>query len=53
MALVNCKVELKSKWTNHCVLSAAVDDKESANSNNIIFTINDTNSYVPVVSKRQ
>ena len=42
MPLINCKVELKLNWTNHCVLSAAGADNADANSNNIIFTIKDT-----------
>ena len=32
MPLINCKVELKYRWTNHCVLSVAGTD--SANGNN-------------------
>ena len=39
MPLINCKVELKLKFTNYCVLSAADADINDANSNNIIFTI--------------
>ena len=39
MLLINCKVELKLKWMNHCVLSAAGAGNDDANSNNIIFTI--------------
>ena len=47
---INCKIELKLKWTNYCVLSAS--DKDNANSalNNIIFTIKDTKLYVRVVT---
>ena len=48
MPLIICKVELKLKWTNHYVLSAAVADNDDANSN-IIFSIKDTKLYVPVV----
>ena len=50
MTLVNCKVELKLKWTKYCVLSAAGNDNEianAANANRIIFTIKDTKLYVP------
>ena len=43
MPLINCKVELKLRWTKQCVLSSA------GNGNNIIFTIKDT-KYVPVVA---
>ena len=42
MPLINCKIELKFRWTNHCALSANGDDNDDANSNNIIFTMNDT-----------
>ena len=42
MPLINCKVELKFRWTNHCAFSANGDDSDDANSNNIIFTMNDT-----------
>ena len=43
--LINCKLELKLKWTKYSVLSAAGNENninEDANVNNIIFTINDT-----------
>ena len=41
MILINCKIELKLKWTKYCLLSAAGADN-NANSNNIISTIKDT-----------
>ena len=53
MLIVNCKVELKLKWS--CVLSAAAVANVNGNNNgnfngkNIIFTIKDTKLYVPVV----
>ena len=50
MPLINCKVELKLTWKNHCVLSANGNDNADANSNNIIFTIKDTKSHVPVIT---
>ena len=50
MPLINCKVELKLKWTKNCVLSAASNDNTNANPNNIIFTIKDTKLYVSVVT---
>ena len=50
MPLINCKVELKLKWTKYCVLFAAEVDNNDANSNNIIFIIKDTKLYVPVVT---
>ena len=53
MPLINCKVELKLKWTKYCVLSPASNDNnvdENANANNIIFTIKGTKLYVPIVT---
>ena len=51
MPLSNCKVELKLKWAKYCVLSAAgADDVNNRDSNYIVFTINDTKLYVPVVT---
>ena len=43
MPLINCKVELKLKWTKYCGLTAAGADNTDANPNNITFTIKDTN----------
>ena len=43
-------MELKLKWTNHCVLSANDNDNSDADPNNIIFTIQDTKLYVPIVT---
>ena len=47
MPLVNCKVELKLKWTKFCVLPAGGNDNLNDNdidnkSNNIVFAIKDT-----------
>ena len=53
MPLVNCKVELKLRWTKYYVLSvlgAVSADDNGVNSNNIIFTIKDTKLYVPAVA---
>ena len=50
MLLINCKVELKLKWTNHCILSVNGNDNNDANSSNISFTIKGTKLYVPVVT---
>ena len=36
MPLINCKAELKLKWTKYCVLSAGRADNADANYNNII-----------------
>ena len=50
MPLINCKVELKLKWINQCVLSALGGDNADANFNNIIFTIKSTELFVPFVT---
>ena len=50
MLLINCKIELKLKWTKYCILSGAGNDNTNANPNNIIFTIKDTKLYVLVVT---
>ena len=50
MPLINCKIELKIKWTKYCVLSTADANNANANSNNVIFTTKDTKLYVPVVT---
>ena len=39
MSLINCKIELKLKRTNHCVLSKAEADSIDVNYDNTIFTI--------------
>ena len=49
MLLINCEVELKLKWAEYCVLSAASADNDNDNGNDIIFTIKDTKLYVSVV----
>ena len=36
---------MKLKWTNHCVLSAAGNDNNDANSDNIVFSIKETRLY--------
>ena len=50
--MINCKVELKLKWTKYCVLSAAGNDNDNNNNNakSIIFTIKDTKLYFSVVT---
>ena len=50
MPFINCKIELKLKWANYYVLSAAGADNVNAESNSAIFTIKDTKLYVPVVT---
>lgn len=42
MLLMNYKVELRLKWTNHYVLSESVNDNDDTNSNNVIFIIKDS-----------
>ena len=50
--VINWKIELKIKWTKHCVLSENENDnvKDNNDGNNIIFTIKDTQLYVPVIN---
>ena len=50
MPLINCTEELKLKWSNFFVLSAAGNGNAKGNDDNIIFTIKDTKLYVPVVT---
>ena len=50
MPLINCKVELKLKLMNHCVLAAAGSDNENASPDKIIFNIKNTKLYFPVVT---
>ena len=51
MPLMNCKVELKLKWTNYYLLSAAGNENvNNIDSNNIIFTMKDTTLYLLVVT---
>ena len=42
MPLINCKVKLNLTWKKECVLST--------DAGNVVFTINDTKLYVPVVT---
>ena len=42
MPLINCKIKLSLTWKKECVLSSDVA--------NAVFIINDTKSYVPVVT---
>ena len=51
MSLINCRVELKLKWINHCALSTNDKDKDNANSNNYKTQI--TCSCCHFISKRQ
>ena len=47
MPLINCKVELKSKWKKHCLLAVSANENTIDNPN-IIFTMEDTKLYVPI-----
>ena len=49
MRLINFKVELKLKWTIHCVLAAAGIDNTN-DSPNIIFAMRGTKLHAPVVT---
>ena len=48
LGIMNCKVELKLKWTKYCVLSEAGGDNDDVNSKNIILTIKQ--SYLILLS---
>ena len=53
MPLINCKVHLKFKWLNYCVLAAAGSDNDNNNDDNgkkIIFAIKDRKLYVPILT---
>ena len=52
MPLIKCKVELKLRWSKHCVLSVGGTDNANGNNddNNIIFTIKYTKLYVPAAT---
>ena len=52
MTLINCKVQLKLKWKNHCGLSANVNGDFDGCSNNIIFTIKDIKLDVITLSAK-
>ena len=49
MPLINCKVKLKLKWTKRCIFAAGRNDKDDANSNNMVL-FSKTKLYVPVVT---
>ena len=44
-------VELRLKWTNHCVLSANGNDNTNADPNNISFTIKDKITFPCLLHK--
>ena len=37
MPLINCKIELKLKWTKYCVLSAAANDDNGNDDDNYFY----------------
>ena len=47
--LINCKVEFRLKWTNSCVLSAAVDNINGNDGDNNIISLY-YYIYIPVIS---
>ena len=49
MSLINCKIQLRLKWTKYCALPVT-GAGTSTNSDNKMFTIKDTKLYVPVVT---
>ena len=59
MPLINCKVELKLKWTKSCVLALNDTENPDANFNSIDnnITIKDKKNYMSMyrhlISKRQ
>ena len=48
MSLINCKTDLKLKWTNCYILSGSGADNDDSNLNKIILTIRNSKLYVPV-----
>ena len=50
MSLINCKIQLRLKWTKYCALSVTGADNKNTNSDNKFSTIKDTKLYVPVVT---
>ena len=50
--LINCKIDLKLRWTKHFVLSVASTEKANGNNddNIVIFTIKGSKLYVLVVT---
>ena len=50
MPLINCKIELKLKYTHCCVLSANGNDNDNDDPDNISFTVKETKLYVPIVT---
>ena len=53
MSLINCKIELRLRWTKHCVLSLLgyeiINNNANVDSNNIIVNIIDAKVYRPII----
>ena len=51
MSLINCKVELKLRWTKDCVFPVTGNKNNNANVdlNNIVLNMKDGKLYIPVV----
>ena len=49
MSLINFKIKLKFKWINYCGSSAAGEHNANDGGDKILFSINYTKLYVPVV----
>ena len=52
MLSINCKVELKFKWSKQCILAAAGNNSSVVNADTIIFIIKDRKLRAPVVTRR-
>ena len=52
MSVINCKVELKLRWTKDCVFSVIGNKNNNANVdlNNIILNMKDGKLYISVVT---
>lgn len=52
MSLINCKIEIKLKWTKYYLLAVLGKENDNADvdSNNNIVTIKDTKLYLSVVT---
>ena len=53
MTLINCKIELKPKWTKYCISSTNDNDNDNEKVNDINLTSKDTKLYVSVVFYKQ
>ena len=51
MSSINCKVELKFKWSKQCILATAGNNSSVVNADTIIFIIKDRKLRAPVVTR--